>query len=49
VANVEPVLAVRAFAGDTGAQRALAPAAASAAGPANVKRVLGRSQVTRVG
>jgi 4-hydroxy-tetrahydrodipicolinate synthase len=49
VANVEPALSVRAFAGDPAAQRALAPAAASAAGPANVKRVLGRSQVLRVG
>jgi 4-hydroxy-tetrahydrodipicolinate synthase len=49
VANVEPELSVAAFAGDPGAQRDLATAAASAAGPANVKRVLGRSQVTRVG
>jgi 4-hydroxy-tetrahydrodipicolinate synthase len=49
VANVEPALSIAAFGGDPAAQRALATAAARAAGPANVKRVLGRSQVTRVG
>jgi 4-hydroxy-tetrahydrodipicolinate synthase len=49
VANVEPGLSIAAFAGDVAAQRSLATAAASAAGPVNVKRVLGRSQVTRVG
>jgi len=49
VANVEPELSARAFGGDAAAQRALATAAAAAAGPANVKRVLGRSQVIRVG
>ncbi|HEU4842423.1 MAG TPA: dihydrodipicolinate synthase family protein [Ilumatobacteraceae bacterium] len=49
VANVEPALSIAAFGGDVAAQRALADAASSAAGPANVKRALGRSQVTRVG
>jgi 4-hydroxy-tetrahydrodipicolinate synthase len=49
VANVEPALSIAAFGGDVAAQRALADAAWSAAGPANVKRALGRSQVTRVG
>jgi 4-hydroxy-tetrahydrodipicolinate synthase len=48
VANVEPALSVAAFAGDPAAQRALATAATSAAGPRGVKAVLGRSQVSRV-
>jgi len=49
VANVEPALSIAAFGGDADAQRALAPAAARATGPAGVKGALGRSLRTRVG
>jgi len=52
VANVEPALSIAAFGGDTAAQRALAPVAARASGPREVKALLaertGRNPTTRV-
>lgn len=52
VANVEPALSIAAFGGDVAAQRALAPIAARASGPRDVKALLaertGRNPTTRV-